>query len=558
MEKRKDKKEYIKEKQEKVQELLKQVKEGARDFYESDKYKQFLGTMAKFHTYSANNIMLMLSQNPNISLVAGYNSWRDKFNRHVKKGETELKIFIYTPYKTTERVPKLGRNGDPIYDRKGNLVTDLVETLNPAFSIGTVFDVSQTEGEPLPELVTELKGKAENYKDFIEVLTRSSKAPISFGEIEGDTKGYYVPGLNTIKIKEGMGELQTIKTLLHEIAHSELHTIEAMEDDPKNKHTKEVEAESVAYVVSQYYGLYTSEYSFGYIATWSSDKDLSELHQSMKTISDKAEDLITKMDKEFESLRIEKAKEAVIEWCEEVHGESEHLFDNGLEDVGIAYTTSDDLSTDVQFSLNLIENTYSLKIDDFTLETGTYDNVREFLDGATFDDVVHIDETLLRDKLGFEINQDCNFQDIEVPGYITYQEMLQYGYHWIGMQPLTEAQAIDLVDKELYLLSPNDSESLLEYETREERIESIREHYRNGGMIGLEKENSEWIRFNKERLDSLIHDNEIDLDREKKPEPERKEYVSIKDRLRSAQDRADVHNNTLNKSKERSKDDIER
>ena len=283
-----------------MKEITDKLETGIMDLFESDRFQAYLDTMARFHNYSFNNTILIAMQGG--QLVAGYNKWRDEFHRNVKKGEKGIKIFAPAPYKVKKEVPKLDEQGQPVKDKDGNTVTEQKEIQVPAFKIVSVFDVSQTEGEPLPSLgVEELAGDVERYQDFFKALEQTSPVPMAFEDIPGGSHGYYHLTEKRIAIQENMSELQTLKTAIHEIAHAKLHAIDpeapaAEQQNRPDSRTREVQAESVAYTVCQHYGLDTSDYSFGYVAGWSSGKDLKELRASLETLRATAHELITTID----------------------------------------------------------------------------------------------------------------------------------------------------------------------------------------------------------------------------------------------------------------------
>ena len=285
---------------ERMKEITDRLETGIQELFESERYKSYLTTMSKFHSYSFNNTLLIAMQGG--QLVAGYNKWRDDFHRNVKKGEKAIKILAPAPFKAKKEVQKLDAQGRPVMGKDGKPVTEVQEIQVPAFKIVSVFDVSQTEGEPLPSIgVEELTGSVERYGEFFKALEQTSPVPIGFEDIPGGSHGYYHLTEKRIAIQEGMSELQTLKTAIHEIAHAKLHAIDpeapAIEQaDRPDSRTREVQAESVAYAVCQHYGLDTSDYSFGYVAGWSSGKDLKELKASLETIRATAHELITTID----------------------------------------------------------------------------------------------------------------------------------------------------------------------------------------------------------------------------------------------------------------------
>ena len=295
---------------ERMKEITDRLETGIQELFESERYKAYLTTMSKFHSYSFNNTLLIAMQGG--QLVAGYNKWRDDFHRNVKKGEKAIKILAPAPFKAKKEVQKLDAQSRPVMGKDGKPVTEVQEIQVPAFKIVSVFDVSQTEGEPLPSIgVEELTGSVERYGEFFKALEQTSPVPIGFEDIPGGSHGYYHLTEKRIAIQEGMSELQTLKTAIHEIAHSKLHAIDpeapAIEQaDRPDSRTREVQAESVAYAVCQHYGLDTSDYSFGYVAGWSSGKDLKELKASLETIRATAHELITTIDGHLAQLQKER------------------------------------------------------------------------------------------------------------------------------------------------------------------------------------------------------------------------------------------------------------
>lgn len=267
-------------KNEKVKELFNQLEEGVKQVYESESYKNVLTVMSKFHNYSAGNCILILMQFPTATHVAGYKSWQTNFNRQVKKGEKAIKILAPSKRKFTKKE----------VDSSGNEIEKEIEYMS--FYTTNVFDISQTEGEDLPTICHELKGNVNGFKRLFDGVKKATTAVVSIGEVDGRSKGYFSPLENKIVVKEGMEQAQTIKTLIHEVAHSILHC-KGGEQEQADHYTKEVQAESIAYIVSNYLGLDTSEYSFGYVAGWSSGKDVKELKASLDVIQKTASKIIS-------------------------------------------------------------------------------------------------------------------------------------------------------------------------------------------------------------------------------------------------------------------------
>lgn len=299
-----------------VREITDKLEQGIKELFESERFKEYLRTMSKFYNYSFNNTLLIAMQKPEATYVAGYTSWQRNFDRQVMKGEKGIKILAPAPYKAQEEREKIDpATQKPVIGADGKAVTETVEVLRPAFKVVSVFDVSQTDGKELPDIIVdELKGTVENYEAFFDALKQESPVPVSFEDIPGGAKGFFSPVESRIAIQEGMSEIQTVKTAIHEIAHAKLHAVNPDEktapEDKKDRHTKEVEAESVAYTVCQRYGIETSDYSFGYIAGWSSGKETKELKSSLDTIRKTAAEMIEGIDAKLKVLLAEKAQSA--------------------------------------------------------------------------------------------------------------------------------------------------------------------------------------------------------------------------------------------------------
>lgn len=300
----------------KLKEITDRLEQGIADLFNSERFKEYLNVMSKFHNYSFNNTVLIALQKPDASLVMGFNAWKGKgIERNVKKGEQGIRIFAPAPYKIKTEAEKLDPDTKKlIIGEDGKPITETKEITIPAFKVVCVYDVSQTEGKELPTLgVDELLGSVENYKDFFAALEETSPVPIAFEQIEGGAHGYYHLEDKRIALDEGMSERQTLKTAIHEIAHAKLHDIDlnAPAEERANRpdrRTREVEAESVAYTVCQHYGLDTSDYSFGYVAGWSSGREMSELKSSLETIRATAAEIIDSIDSHI--AEIQKEREA--------------------------------------------------------------------------------------------------------------------------------------------------------------------------------------------------------------------------------------------------------
>ena len=300
---------------ERIKEIVTGIEAGIQDLFQSDKFADYLRTMSRFHNYSYNNTILIHMQMPSATHVAGFNKWKNQFGRHVKKGEKGLTIIAPTPFK--KRIEEMKLDPDtraPVLDHDGNVIMEEREIEIPLFRPVKVFDVSQTEGRPLPSLVAPLTGDVQQYEAFMEALRRTSPVPVQFKPLREGLDGFLSLNDQTITIREGMSQVQTVCAAVHEITHAMLHNREREQltaaagitdrepTKPKDKNTREVEAESVSYTVCQYYGIETSANSLGYIATWSKDRSLSELKASLETISKTANILITSIDRHFQEI----------------------------------------------------------------------------------------------------------------------------------------------------------------------------------------------------------------------------------------------------------------
>ena len=308
-----------------IKEITAGIEQGIKDLFESDRYRKYLSTMSRFHKYSLNNVMLIHSQMPDATLVAGFNKWKNSFGRHVKKGEKGIQILAPTPYKIKVEKEKLDPHTKlPMIDENGDPVTEEKEVSIPMFKVVSVFDVSQTEGKPLPALAYSLSGVVEHYEEFMEALRRTSLVPIKVEHTEKNVDGFFDLTNQSITIQAGMSEVQTVCAAIHEIAHSRLHNYDHMTevaDDgetlltpaEKDRNTEEVEAESISYAVCQYFGIETSENSFGYIASWSQGKELKELRASLETINRTSSELISGIEKHFQEVCKEKGIGLTVE-----------------------------------------------------------------------------------------------------------------------------------------------------------------------------------------------------------------------------------------------------
>lgn len=358
-----------------IDEITKKLEEGVKALFDSEKYMNYLKVMSKFHNYSFNNSLLIAMQMPQASLVAGYSKWKTTFHRQVEKGQKAIKIIAPSPYKIDKIQDKIDPDTNrPMLDSSGNTIKEKVKVVIPAYKVTNVFDVSQTSGEPIPSLVNELSGDVEEYNKFIEAIKKTSTVPIKFAEIDTSAKGYYNIEDKCIVIKDNMSEVQTAKTLIHEIAHSILHEKDNGIEKEADRNTKEVQAESVAYATCQHFNIDTTDYSFGYIAGWSSGKDVEELRNSMNVIRQTASDLINGIEKNL-SMLMEKENDYSItffatsnaeypdqgemyetEYIDEAIDQYKKMIDNlskGMPGIGFTYNSKDeeDIYNDSQMML---------------------------------------------------------------------------------------------------------------------------------------------------------------------------------------------------------------
>lgn len=298
---------------ERLKDITDSIERGIQELFQSDKYAAYLRTMSRFHKYSVNNQMLIYMQKPDATLVAGFNKWRDQFERNVMKGEKGIKIIAPTPFKKKIEEQKLDPDTKlPMLDADGKVIMEEKEIKIPMFKPVTVFDVSQTQGKPLPQLASDLQGNVQNYEVFMEALRRASPVPIDFKPIRDGSDGFFSLDNQSITIREGMSEVQTVSAVVHEIAHSKLHN-NVGDEQQKDRNTEEVEAESISFAVCAYYGISTGENSFGYIATWSKGKELKELRESLETINKTSSELITDIDRHYAQIMKEREAEVAVE-----------------------------------------------------------------------------------------------------------------------------------------------------------------------------------------------------------------------------------------------------
>lgn len=415
--------------EEQLKQITEQLEQGVAEIFTSEKYTEYLNTMAKFHNYSFNNTLLIAMQKPEATLVAGYQAWQKKFNRQVKRGEKGIQIIAPAPYKERQEIEKTDpETGEIVIGEDGQPETEVVERVITRFRVTTVFDVSQTTGEPIPEFeVSELDGDVLIYHDFMESLKMVAPVPIRFIEIDGEAKGFYQLVDKYIAIQPGMSEAQTMKTAVHETAHAVLHDRDQMEAEGivKDQLTREVEAESVAYVVCNHFGLDTSEYSFSYIASWSSGKNMKELRASMDTIRKTSADMIGQIEEKLKELQIERAEQEadVVEQTEEMSAmQYAEQTINRLEQERTIFSND---------QRNLIVN-FAYKLDDREAMEKLAENLAEsILDGNR--------EAVLK-LIGEAEEQIESLPD----SMIGLSELHEAGFYSESMLPLTRERAVEL------------------------------------------------------------------------------------------------------------------
>ena len=551
---------------ERLQEITAGIEQGIKELFESEKYMRYLSVMSKFHRYSVNNTMLIYMQKPEATLVAGFNKWKNQFARHVKKGEHGITIIAPTPYK--KKIEEMKRDPDthaPILDADGKAVMEEKEIEIPMFRPVKVFDVSQTDGKPLPELASSLSGTVPHYEAFLEALRRSAPVPIEFEAMAANMDGYFSPDRQRIAIRKGMSEVQTVSAAVHEVAHSKLHDPKKYEAEPtwkivmvseggikhdyrldfateaeaeqaaaedgwryvdenqfewrleveedhsavkqtaRNRNTEEVEAESISYAVCQYFGIQTGENSFGYIATWSKDKDLKELKASLETINKTSCELINDIERHYKEI----CKERGIDLTAKQEPEQADIPQKALFLLNDAtYLHIQPCDTGWDYTLYDKETMKELdggQLDEPELSRSAA--VRQICEGLELENPSIQDAPLsmietLQDAACQQMQEQVSQQtaetaDTQLPdaqeqsldeypmpdSEVSVSDMQGYGYFYDGMLPVTRERALELdaAGLTVYILHEDNTESMV-FDTEE-----IMEH---GGLFGVEHE--EW------------------------------------------------------------------
>ena len=485
-----------------MREIVDSIENGIKELFESDKYRQYLATMSRFHRYSVNNTMLIYMQRPDATHVAGFNKWRDQFGRNVLKGEKGIRIIAPTPYKKkVEEIKTDPETNAPVLDADGKAIIEEKEIRIPMFKVVSVFDVSQTAGKPLPQLAADLSGNVQQYEVFMEALRRASPVPMEIKSVARDTDGFFSAKAQSITIRAGMSEVQTVCAAVHEIAHAKLHDYEHMTelaDDgetilvpgEKSRNTEEVEAESISYAVCQYYGIETGENSFGYIATWSKGKELKELRASLETINKTASELITDIDRHFAEIckerGIDRENLAAAEQPSVEAPEAEKLYmvDNDKyihvqrSDTGIDYTIYDAGSakaldggvldgTEQQLSaaalgickLHNIGNAAPIRLAPLELLKGLQEANELPLGAGEQITGAGVVSTDVADNMLPELEQAVPMPDPT----LTVDDMRSYGYLDSDMLPLSKDRAVELLEHDItvYMLYPDNAEEMV-------------------------------------------------------------------------------------------------
>lgn len=485
-----------------MREIVDSIENGIKELFESDKYRQYLSTMSRFHRYSVNNTMLIYMQRPDATHVAGFNKWRDQFGRNVLKGEKGIRIIAPTPYKKkVEEIKTDPETNAPVLDADGKAIIEEKEIRIPMFKVVSVFDVSQTSGKPLPQLAADLSGNVQQYEVFMEALRRASPVPMEIKPVARDTDGFFSIKAQSITIRAGMSEVQTVCAAVHEIAHAKLHDYEHMTelaDDgetilvpgEKSRNTEEVEAESISYAVCQYYGIETGENSFGYIATWSKGKELKELRASLETINKTASELITDIDRHFAEICKERgidredlaaAEQPSVE-AQEV--EKLYMVDNDKyihvqrSDTGIDYTIYDAGSAKV-LDGGVLDGTEQ-QLSTAALEVCKLHNIGEaapirLAPLELLKDLREANELPLdaAEQITGAVSVPTDAADTMLPELeqavpmpdptLTVDDMRSYGYLDSDMLPLSKDRAVELLEHDItvYMLYPDNAEEMV-------------------------------------------------------------------------------------------------
>ena len=466
---------YMAEKQssrDRLKEITASIEDGIKELFQSESYAQYLQTMSRFHHYSVNNQVLIHMQKPDATLVAGFNKWKNQFGRNVIKGEHGIKIIAPTPFKKKIEQEKLDPDTQlPMLDADGKIITEEKTIQIPMYKPVTVFDVSQTEGKPLPQLAHDLSGNVANYDVFMEALRRSSPVPISIEVMGGGMDGYFDLEHQDIAIRKGMSEVQTVSAVIHEMAHALLHnrTKDTEEKTPElSRSTEEVQAESISYAVCAYYGIATGDNSFGYIASWSKDKTLPELWESLEVISRTADGLINDIDRHYAEIMKEREAELIAAEpamaVERLYAVDDRYLHVQRTDTGVDYTIYD------KASMKEIDGgQLDMEISTLTEAALEICTSHEIGQNAPLQvaDIGILDELQVTRDAAIAIEppvQENLEPETDTPAdpAISVEARNAYGYTDDAMLPLTKERAMELFERDVpvYLLYGDNTEAM--------------------------------------------------------------------------------------------------
>ena len=466
---------YMAEKQssrDRLKEITASIEDGIKELFQSESYAQYLQTMSRFHHYSVNNQVLIHMQKPDATLVAGFNKWKNQFGRNVIKGEHGIKIIAPTPFKKKIEQEKLDPDTQlPMLDADGKIITEEKTIQIPMYKPVTVFDVSQTEGRPLPQLAHDLSGNVANYDVFMEALRRSSPVPISIEVMGGGMDGYFDLEHQDIAIRKGMSEVQTVSAVIHEMAHALLHnrTKDTEEKTPElSRSTEEVQAESISYAVCAYYGIATGDNSFGYIASWSKDKTLPELRESLEVISKTADGLINDIDRHYAEILKEREAELIAAEpamaMERLYAVDDRYLHVQRTDTGVDYTIYDKASMKEidGGQLDMEISTLAEAALEICNSHGIGQNAPlQVADIGILDELQAAQDAVIAIEPPVQENPEPE-TDTPADPAISVEARNAYGYTDDAMLPLTKERAMELFERDVpvYLLYGDNTEAM--------------------------------------------------------------------------------------------------
>ena len=455
-----------------LKEITASIEDGIKELFQSESYAQYLQTMSRFHHYSVNNQVLIHMQKPDATLVAGFNKWKNQFGRNVIKGEHGIKIIAPTPFKKKIEQEKLDPDTQlPMLDADGKIITEEKTIQIPMYKPVTVFDVSQTEGRPLPQLAHDLSGNVANYDVFMEALRRSSPVPISIEVMGGGMDGYFDLEHQDIAIRKGMSEVQTVSAVIHEMAHALLHnrTKDTEEKTPElSRSTEEVQAESISYAVCAYYGIATGDNSFGYIASWSKDKTLPELRESLEVISKTADGLINDIDRHYAEILKEREAELIAAEpamaMERLYAVDDRYLHVQRTDTGVDYTIYDKASMKELDGgqLDMEISTLAESALEICNSHGIGQNAPlQVADIGILDELQAAQDAVIAIEPPVQENPEPE-TDTPADPAISVEARNAYGYTDDAMLPLTKERAMELFERDVpvYLLYGDNTEAM--------------------------------------------------------------------------------------------------